>query len=457
MNGKALIEINREALNDRACYDILIEAANTILASSEKDYETIKNEEWYTRLWELLTFSHDNEKLLARGVNSLAQMQDIIIKIILMLSSENYQIANLVIKNRDAINDTIERLNKQQDEIITIKKALSLAVYYPRITISEIPPHDRGIILCAIFKYASPFPENELAQPYIKIVKECLNLRGETPDGSKFDYADLDKLEGKKSNELLFSIICDLTLLFGKPYKFNKRYNKAVEYISISKPKKKLIWEKNKKIVRIEGKELLVQKYDNYSLPSFYVDSEILDLVTPFEGSWILDNGKWNNILVFSGTVFTLYYFNNTDDTKGFYSGSFEYTSNTITFKVDPSTWKWDVKYLLWTEKYTLRSATLFIENTKGIYYTGGIWERANITASEAEKIFNNSNIIETEYKVISSVAKPLSIDKRYIAKSILQTYVGGVLKDFLGGDKSKKKNTLLIGDLTGKKPPLSL
>ena len=40
----------------------LIEAASQIFASSEKDFQAMKNTKWYQRLWKLITFSKDNEK-----------------------------------------------------------------------------------------------------------------------------------------------------------------------------------------------------------------------------------------------------------------------------------------------------------------------------------------------------------------------------------------------------------
>jgi len=265
MSGKALIEINKEALNESVNLDSLVEAATVIMSSTEKDFEAMKSKAWYKRLWELITFSQDNKKRLAKGVGSLAQMQDIIIKIILTLSKENPQIAKLAENNRDAINGIMERLYVQQDQLLAIKKALSHAVYYNRIKLSEITPHDRRLIYCAIYKYILSYPKDsfsdaESVNAYFIKIKAAIAIP-EMPDSQQFDYTALGELESKKSDELFFTIICELTSLMEKSIENNQFYSNAVGHISLSELKQKQIWQRVEEIVRTEGKNSLVTGY----------------------------------------------------------------------------------------------------------------------------------------------------------------------------------------------------
>jgi len=278
MSGKALIEVNKEALNESVNLDSLIEAVTAIMSSTEKDFEAMKSKAWYKRLWEMITFSQDNKKRLAKGVGSLAQMQDIIIKMILTLSRENPQIAKLAENNRDAINAIMERLNMQQDQLLAMKKALSHAVYYDRVKLSEIPPHDRRFILCAVSKYILSYPENsfsnaEIVNAYFVNLKSAIGIP-EMPDSQQFDYTAIGELEDKKSDELYFTIICELTTLMDKSSEDNQLYSNAVEHISLSKPKQKQIWQRVEEIVRTEGKNSLVKGYYDDDIPSFFVDTD---------------------------------------------------------------------------------------------------------------------------------------------------------------------------------------
>jgi hypothetical protein len=159
MSGRALIKVNKEALKEKENMDCLIEAFYDIMSSTERDFENMKNKSWYKHFWEIITFSQDNKKRLARGVGSLAQMQDIIIKVISSLSYEFSQITNFIKNNRVVINDILERLSSLQnellhiqDDLITIKKALSHAIFYNRIKLKEIPDGDKQLILCAVYK-----------------------------------------------------------------------------------------------------------------------------------------------------------------------------------------------------------------------------------------------------------------------------------------------------------------
>ena len=48
----------------------LVSAAQDIANKSEQDFERIKEKKWYKRLWELVTFSKDNEKIQAHSIVS---------------------------------------------------------------------------------------------------------------------------------------------------------------------------------------------------------------------------------------------------------------------------------------------------------------------------------------------------------------------------------------------------
>jgi len=286
MDGKLLIGISDETLNEKANLDILIEATNTIINTTEKDFETIKNKEWYKRFWELITFSQDNNKLLAKGVNSLAQMQDIVIKVLLMLYKKNNKIHNFVTEQQYAIDGIIDRIYLLENEILSMKKALSSAIYYSLIKISEIDYYDKGLIGCALYKYSLQHPANKISQSYNRKIEVWLDLKEGIPKNKNFDYASLEELD-IKSGELLFTKICEMTLIYNKSNSmFNKRYQKAIEYINISNPKKKEIWEKISNYVKNTGKEWLVQKFDDEALPSYYVDSNAIELMNPYEEIW---------------------------------------------------------------------------------------------------------------------------------------------------------------------------
>ena len=65
--------------------DMLVEAIKRISNASEAQFEEIKKEKWYNRLFDLVTFSKKGEKRLAQQITTVAQTQQILIEILLRL------------------------------------------------------------------------------------------------------------------------------------------------------------------------------------------------------------------------------------------------------------------------------------------------------------------------------------------------------------------------------------
>ncbi|MBR2876808.1 MAG: hypothetical protein IKC01_06700, partial [Clostridia bacterium] len=74
----------------------LMEAAQEIANSAEKDFEKMKSKKWYKRLWELVTCSKDNQKITARGVTNLAKLTEIVMKAIVILANHSEETAEKV-------------------------------------------------------------------------------------------------------------------------------------------------------------------------------------------------------------------------------------------------------------------------------------------------------------------------------------------------------------------------
>ena len=99
----------------------LMEAAQEIANSSEKDFEHMKSKKWYKRLWELVTYSKDNEKMTARGVQNLAKLNEIVMKAIVILARYSADTAALVSESLNKIENLENRLN-ELDKILGVNK-----------------------------------------------------------------------------------------------------------------------------------------------------------------------------------------------------------------------------------------------------------------------------------------------------------------------------------------------
>ena len=73
------IKINIDQTQD---ISFLIDATNDVLNATESDFAAMKQKKWYTRLWETITFSKDNQIRTANGVANLAKLQEVLVRVL---------------------------------------------------------------------------------------------------------------------------------------------------------------------------------------------------------------------------------------------------------------------------------------------------------------------------------------------------------------------------------------
>ena len=282
MPNNVQIQINKYELNKTNAVDELTNSAKKILIANEKEFQEMQNEAWYKRLWKVITFSKDNEKRLARGITSLAKVQEITIKMLLMLSGESRQIFELIEKNRDSINGIMERLIKQKDELLSLKKILSHMRYHTRVRLSDLPVSDRERILFATGKYlidSGITKDNDDVIKYFMKFCKALNKDDDALDYNNFKYSELSELSDKRSDLLLFNVIAEMTFLSGKQYKKLSPFKNVIAYIDLSEYKQEQVWVRINNTMKTEGKEILISGYYEDDVLEFSFDSEDVDFI----------------------------------------------------------------------------------------------------------------------------------------------------------------------------------
>ena len=93
---------------DNDDYVAIREAVSKLSHASQEQFDTIKKEKWYNRVFDMITFSKKKEKRMAEQISTVAQAQQILIEILLRLSNENVEISNIV---RECMED-IRRISE---------------------------------------------------------------------------------------------------------------------------------------------------------------------------------------------------------------------------------------------------------------------------------------------------------------------------------------------------------
>lgn len=121
--------------NDESYYNDLKIAAEKLFTASEAQFEEIKKEKWYNRLWDLVTFSQKGKKRLAEQISTVSQAQQILMEILVRLSDRDKKVSDLVVTCYNNIKqlqeqDTylFERITELENScILGIKKSADIA------------------------------------------------------------------------------------------------------------------------------------------------------------------------------------------------------------------------------------------------------------------------------------------------------------------------------------------
>ena len=101
--------LDYEYYNEEQCsFDDLKDASKKLTTVTEAQFEEIRNEKWFTRVFNMITFSKNNEKRMANQVQNLSQAQGLFIEILVRLSERDTRISELVSESFDKI----EKLSK---------------------------------------------------------------------------------------------------------------------------------------------------------------------------------------------------------------------------------------------------------------------------------------------------------------------------------------------------------
>lgn len=257
-----LLELNTNGEED---IQFLIESAAEISSATEADFESMKSKAWYKRFWNMITFSKDNEKNLAKGTKSLAKLQEITIQVMLKLSNENVQFAEAVRNNTnllDKLANSEIRLTKGVKELLADMQQRKYG-NYERLDIRVLSKENRFIIISVLRKFISSCIGDSVAgkfcKEYLSYLRSYSNL--EAVYMEDFDY-DRIQLLSQKEQELLFIMLCEAKALLVADEKYSQeKYEIIKEYISISGVTASKIKINVEETVKLEGCDSISRFY----------------------------------------------------------------------------------------------------------------------------------------------------------------------------------------------------
>lgn len=157
-------------LNIKTCkikeedYDSLKEAIIELSSASEEQFESIKAEKWYNRVFDMITFSQKGKKRLAEQIGTVAQAQHILVELLLRLSLNNTNISSLV-KEQMVYIKRIQEQNIYMLERIMKLENISLGIK-PSMDIGLLSKKNKQILSGCLYHISEQNPLSSEEQKY---------------------------------------------------------------------------------------------------------------------------------------------------------------------------------------------------------------------------------------------------------------------------------------------------
>lgn len=258
--------------NPQETMGILRQAASEVFLESEQNFDAIRNKRWYKRLFEMLTFSRNNEKVLAKSVASISKLQEIIVKTLLVMSVQNTELSGDIrdiTEGHRLLSEQVNRLAKTQYKLANHIIELEYGGK-KELLISELKNHKKNVIISV---YTSFVNENKkLASKDSKNFTAALYIAFRTNTPEKRDDSDFDKLLSDGERELLYKLLQSWWYLATK----NFSENEIFDSFTVSNSRKRELCDQIRTSIENQGVENYINWYAAQE-PLYEDDFNIID------------------------------------------------------------------------------------------------------------------------------------------------------------------------------------
>lgn len=244
---------------DRDCnFEDLKCAVEKLTRSTEAQFKEIKSEKWFNRLFDIVTFSHKGKKRMAEQIGSLAQAQEILLEILVRLSSTDEKVAEHV---RTCFDDIL-RLQKNDNYLLSIIQRLENICKFGIREIEDVKrltSREKQILsgclrkLCSL--YQTPSAEQ---QQYANNLLDYIAVEAEIEDISKA-VSDLEE----KSRCKILTCMMEYMSLADEALP-NEEQDEFIENFDLGSKTIKKIKKQINDTYRLRGARGLIDKFDQF-------------------------------------------------------------------------------------------------------------------------------------------------------------------------------------------------
>ena len=217
--------LNESYYNENNCsFDDLQVAVNKLSVISEEEFNSIKNEKWFTRVFDMVTFSNKKDIRLATQIQNVVQAQEILIQILVRLSARDQQLNNLV----EEAFAKIEKLSEQDVVLAETVKKLEAQFYFGisnEATLETLTENEKYVLGAILLALADCYETTSDAQKeYADLILTYLNVQ-EAEIDYKQALSNITNLDKKK---LLLQISLEYVFLHKGNFEVSDAINEII-------------------------------------------------------------------------------------------------------------------------------------------------------------------------------------------------------------------------------------
>lgn len=246
------VELNLENFGkDGEDYTYLQNAITELTAENKKQFNEIKDEKWFVRVFDTITFSKKKSIRMSKQISSISQAQDLLMEILKRMSNTDVKIDNLVLKNAKDIESLYGRTEKLT---IKVKELMDkvIAGIDKTTNIEDLKEKEIAILSSLLTAAAYSFEEtNDEQRDFADKLLRYLNVAATEVDLEKA----IDSIDSNASRKLLFQILLEYGYLKNNDFDFNDYFQELLDLFDFGNKTIREIEQKIVDIYRLRGAE----------------------------------------------------------------------------------------------------------------------------------------------------------------------------------------------------------
>jgi hypothetical protein len=227
----------------------------------------------------------DKHKFLGsnQNITSLAKAQDIVIKLLLMLSNSDREIAGIVSDLSDKLYDIIKTTGKIAQEVVDIDNLVKYG-YQRSMMITEFPDSKKSVLLSALNYVVDKYEKNERLAIFLTAVRKMARYN-EINSHFNIDTFNFNDKESK----VVFPILIELNYVCKGDMSLCSEISEMIDCLNISSMSKKILKRQVELDIGRIGIDGIIELYNDIA-QEYHIDDSDIEFEVQSESNSNLDH-----------------------------------------------------------------------------------------------------------------------------------------------------------------------